>query len=57
MKEALRLEMRAKRRALSKDAIKSVSAEIYERVFMLDAVKEAESVCVYLSAFNEPRTM
>ena len=56
MKEALRLDMRAKRRALDKDTVKKASAEISRRFFTLDAVKKAENICVFLSAFNEPDT-
>ena len=57
MKEELRIEMRKKRRALSKDIIKKSSAEICRQLFTLDEMKNAESVCVFLSAFNEPDTM
>ncbi|MCH5211123.1 MAG: 5-formyltetrahydrofolate cyclo-ligase [Oscillospiraceae bacterium] len=57
MKEKLRLEMREKRRALSKDIIQKSSAEICRQLFTLDEVKTAKSVCVFLSAFNEPDTM
>lgn len=56
MKEALRADMRAKRRLLSDDDIIKCSKSICDKLFTLKPVKSAGTVCVFLSAFKEPDT-
>ena len=55
-KDKLRLEMRAKRRSLTKDERARMSAQITSRLYTIDAFNAANAVCVYMSAFNEPDT-
>lgn len=49
--------MRAKRRALSKDNVKIKSDEIRQRLFRVECVKSAETICTFISAFKEPDTV
>ena len=55
-KEEFRLEMRAKRRALANDDVSRLSRAIQNNLFTLDALKDAKSVCVFISSFKEPDT-
>lgn len=57
IKDKLRGEMRAKRRALTDTAVMDKSYSIRKKLFSLECVKKANAVCVFLSAFNEPDTM
>lgn len=56
IKEELRRAMREQRRALTADNVKELSASIKENLFSLGCVKNADIVCVFLSAFKEPDT-
>lgn len=49
--------MRVKRRALTTDEVKLSSEKIRNSLFTLDCVKNAETVCTFLSAFKEPDTI
>ena len=49
--------MRAKRRALTTDEVKLSSEKIRNSLFTLDCVKNAKTVCTFLSAFKEPDTI
>ena len=49
--------MRAKRRALSKDEVKIRSDEIRQRLFGVERVKQAKTICTFISAFKEPDTV
>lgn len=49
--------MRAKRRALTTDEVKLSSKKIRNSLFTLDCVKNAKTVCTFLSAFKEPDTI
>lgn len=49
--------MRAKRRALSKGDVKIKSDEIRNNLFKLECIKQAETVCTFISAFKEPDTV
>lgn len=55
-KEQLRQSMREKRRAMKQDEVLSLSQKIRERLFTLDCIKSANTVCTFLSAFKEPDT-
>ena len=57
IKDEIRENMRAKRRALSKDEIKIKSDEIRQKLFWIECVKQAETVCTFISAFKEPDTV
>lgn len=57
IKDEIREDMRAKRRALSKDDVKVKSDEIRQRLFRVESVKSAETVCTFISAFKEPDTV
>lgn len=57
IKDKLREEMRAKRRALTADEVKLSSEKIRNSLFTLDCVKNAKTVCTFLSAFKEPDTI
>ena len=48
--------MRAMRRALTKDFIEEASREIQSALLSLDCVNLANTVMMYMSAFNEPKT-
>ena len=49
--------MRAKRRALSKDEVKIKSDEIRQRLLGVERVKQAKTICTFISAFKEPDTV
>lgn len=49
--------MRAKRRALSKDDVKIKSDEIRNNLFKMECIKQAETICTFISAFKEPDTV
>lgn len=53
-KEALRLEMRSKRRFMQPETIAEYSREICNRV--LEHLDGVNKVCIFLSAFKEPDT-
>lgn len=55
-KEQLRADMRAKRRALTAENVSEMSAQIRKQLMSLDIIKNAETVCIFLSAFKEPDT-
>ena len=57
MKDALRLKMREKRRALTTDEVNIKSAKIQVALFSLDCFKSADTVCTFISAFKEPDTV
>ncbi|MGN0108430.1 MAG: 5-formyltetrahydrofolate cyclo-ligase [Hominilimicola sp.] len=57
IKDKLREEMRAKRRALTSNEVKQLSEKIRNFLFTLDCVKNAKTVCTFLSSFKEPDTM
>ena len=57
IKDEIRGDMRAKRRALSKDEVKIKSDEIRQKLFQIECVKQAETVCTFISAFKEPDTV
>lgn len=57
IKDKLREEMRAKRRALTTDEVKLSSEKIRDLLFTLDCVNNAKTVCTFLSAFKEPDTI
>lgn len=57
IKDKLRAEMRAKRRALTPDEISVLSEKIRGMLFTLDCVKKAKGVCSFISAFREPDTV
>ena len=48
--------MRTARRAMTADEVKEKSGIIKESLLNVAAVKNARTVCVYISAFNEPDT-
>ena len=56
IKDELRVKMREMRRDLSADEVKEKSAAIARSLLNISAVKDAETVCVYISAFKEPDT-
>lgn len=56
IKEELRRDMRAKRRAMTAGEVQEKSAEIQKRLFSLDCIKNAGTVCTFISAFKEPDT-
>lgn len=49
--------MRAKRRALTADEVKHSSEKIRAMLFSLECVKNAKTICTFLSAFKEPDTI
>lgn len=57
IKDEIREDMRAKRRALSKDEVKIKSDEIRQRLLGIERVKQAKTVCTFISAFKEPDTV
>ncbi len=56
-KNELRAQMKEKRKNLTHSEIEEKSARICSFVTGSDVYKRAECVCVYMAAFNEPRTM
>lgn len=56
MKDIIRNQMRARRRALSAEEIQVKSAAIHSALFSLDVFKKADTVMVYVSAFKEVDT-
>ena len=57
IKDEIREDMRAKRRALSKDEVKIKSDEIRQRLLGVGRVKQAKTICTFISAFKEPDTV
>ena len=57
IKDEIREDMRAKRRALSKDEVKIRSDEIRQRLLGVERVKQAKTICTFISAFKEPDTV
>ncbi len=57
IKDEIREDMRAKRRALSKDEVKIKSDEIRQRLLGVERVKQAKTICTFISAFKEPDTV
>lgn len=55
-KTELRKQLKGVRRTLSDDFIHSASTEITNKIIGSNAVLNAKTVMVYLSAFNEPNT-
>lgn len=55
-KEELRKEMKNLRKNMSKEEIFAKSDLICNKLFTLDVIKNAKTVMVYISAFNEVRT-
>ena len=53
IKDEIREDMRAKRRALSKDEVKIKSDEIRQRLLGVERVKQAKTICTFISAFKE----
>ena len=51
IKDEIREDMRAKRRALSKDEVKIKSDEIRQRLLGVECVKQAQTICTVISAF------
>ncbi len=56
-KEAIRTDMRAKRRALTTADVSTLSAQITEKLFSLRDIQSAKTVCTFISAFKEPDTL
>ena len=56
IKDELRAKMREMRRSLTADEVKEKSAAIARSLLGIAAVKDARTVCVYISAFKEPDT-
>ncbi len=57
IKNELREKMRAQRRAMTATEIDTKSAAITEKLFSLECIGKAKTVCMFLSAFNEPDTI
>lgn len=57
IKDEIREDMRAKRRTLSKDEVKIKSDEIRQRLLGVGRVKQAKTICTFISAFKEPDTV
>ena len=57
IKDEIREDMRAKRRALSKDEVKIKSDEIRQMLLGVECVKQAQTICTFISAFKEPDTV
>lgn len=49
--------MRAKRRALTAEELDTYSARIRKSLFTLGCVKNAKTICTFISAFKEPDTI
>ena len=56
MKDELRLDMRAKRRCMTATQMREKSQSICKLLFSLDCIKNADTVCTFISAFKEPDT-
>ena len=56
IKDELRVKMRKMRREMTADEVKEKSGVIKESLLNTAAVKNAHTLCVYISAFNEPDT-
>ena len=56
IKNELRAKMREMRRSLTADEVNEKSAVIARSLLNISAVKDAKTVCVYISAFKEPDT-
>ncbi len=56
IKDELRVKMRETRRNLPADEVKGKSEAIARSLLNITAVKDAKTVCVYISAFKEPDT-
>lgn len=56
-KEAIRTDMRAKRRSLTPSDVNTLSAQITEKLFSLQDIQSAKAVCTFISAFKEPDTL
>lgn len=56
MKNAIRREMKLKRRALSKEKINKYSDMISQKLFLQKEIQNAKTVMTYVSAFNEVTT-
>lgn len=56
IKENIREEMRAKRRTLTMETVTDLSCKIREKLFSLDCIQSAKTVCCFLSSFKEPDT-
>ena len=56
IKDELRAKMRETRRSLTADEVTEKSAAIARSLLDIAAVKDAKTVCVYISAFKEPDT-
>ena len=56
IKDELRAKMRETRRNLSADEVTEKSAAIAQSLLNISAVKDARTVCMYISAFKEPDT-
>lgn len=57
IKDELRERMRKMRRALTAEEISAKSAKISDFLFSLDVIKDAQTVCTFISAFREPDTI
>lgn len=55
-KDEIRASMKLQRKNLSGEFIESASDLISKRILTLDELKNAETIMVFLSSFNEPRT-
>lgn len=55
-KDEIRNEMKARRRILTADEVRDMSARIFNSLFSIDCFTCAQSVCTFLSAFKEPET-
>ncbi len=56
MKDEIRKQMKALRRALSQDEMASSAKRITEEIIKMDAYARAKTVCLYLSAYKEVDT-
>ncbi|MCI8403923.1 MAG: 5-formyltetrahydrofolate cyclo-ligase [Clostridia bacterium] len=57
IKNELRKKMRAQRRAMTAAEIDAKSAAITEKLFSPECIGKTKTVCIFLSAFNEPDTI
>ena len=55
-KDEIRLKMRAARRSLTKEFITDASRAIQSSLLSLGCIRSADTVMMYMSAFNEPKT-
>lgn len=56
IKDELRSDMRAKRRAMTDLQVRGKSQSICRLLFSLDCIKNAKTVCTFIAAFKEPDT-